>query len=281
MNLSSGWDHRWNAVLLIQQRDFKSMIFGRGVYIVLSLALLAAVLALRNSLSFIDENGLLVASGAFTFPLFAVIFLSSLFLALSSVATIARERDQGTMEALFYGPIDSLSYVLGKYLAQITIYIVMTIVYVAGFFLYSGLTNFTFPLGLLWVILLSILVASNFIAVGIFLSTLSGKVRTALLLFLSVALLFLVIEVGHEILLAIPVAGSGYYNPLLFLQNVLTFLNQIVDWLSPISYLNQGIEAIRRSSVASYLITFVISLIYTLIFLGLSVITLERKGVRQ
>ena len=257
------------------------MIFGRGVYIVLSLALLAAVLSLGNSLNFINENGLLVASGAFTFPLFVVIFLSSLFLALSSVATIARERDQGTMEALFYGPIDSLSYVLGKYLAQIAIYILMAIVYIAGFFLYAGLTNLTFSPGLLWVILLSVLVASDFIAVGIFLSTLSGKVRTAVLLFLSVALLFLVIEVGHEILLAIPVEGGGYYNPLLFLQNILTFLNQVVDWLSPIAYLSQGLEAIRRGSVTSYLLTFIISLIYTLIFLGLSVITLERKGVRQ
>jgi len=281
MNLSSGWNYRWHVTMLIQKRDFISMIFGRGVYIVLSLALLTAVLALRNSLSFIDENGLFVASGAFTFPLFVAIFLSSLFLALSSVATIARERDQGTMEALFYGPVDSLSYVLGKYLAQISLYVLMAIVYMAGFFLYATLTNFTFSLSLLWVILLSILVASDFIAVGIFLSTLSSKVRTAILLFLSVVLLFLAIEVGQEILLAIPVQGNGYYNPLLFAQNVLTFLNQIVAWLSPISYLNQGIEAIRRGHVTSYLIIFTISLIYTLIFLGLSVVTLERKGVRK
>ena len=60
------------------------------------------------------KNGLLVLSGAFNFPLFAIIFFSATFLALSSVTTIARERDQGTMEALFYGPIDSTAYILGK-----------------------------------------------------------------------------------------------------------------------------------------------------------------------
>jgi ABC-type transport system involved in multi-copper enzyme maturation permease subunit len=280
VNLRSDWGHRWHATYLIHQRDRRAMIFGRGMYIVLSLSLLVAVFLLRNNLTFINENGLLVVSGAFNAPLFVVIILSSIYLALSSVTTIAREREHGTMEALFYGPIDSISYVLGKYLAQISTYVVMIVIYTLSFMLYAGLTNFTFSFSLSWIIVLSVLIASNFIAVGIFFSTLSSKVRTALLFFLSVVLVFLVIEVAHDFLSTIPLQ-TEYYNPLSFSQSVLAFLNQIVNWLSPLAYLNEGMEAVRRSSATAYLLIFSISTVYTLVFLGLSVVTLERKGVRK
>jgi len=168
MKAHSEWGRRWHATLLIQRREWRSMIFSWGLYIALSLALLAAILILRNHLNFVGENGLLVVSGAFTLPLFAVIIVSSLFLALSSVTTIAREREQGTMEALFYGPIDAFSYVLGKYLAQVATYLVMVIFYGCCFLFYAGLTNFTFSGDQYLVLLLSVLIASNFIVVGIF-----------------------------------------------------------------------------------------------------------------
>ncbi len=121
---------------------------------------------------------------------------------------------------------------------------------------------------------------SNLIAVGIFLSTFSGRVRTALLLFLSLILIFLVIEVGPDLLALIPYQET-YYNPVLFLQNVLTVLNQITAWLSPLAYLSQGLEAVRRGSGLGYLAVVGMSLLYTFVFLALSVVTLERRGVRR
>jgi len=280
MNTDSEWGHRWHATWLIQRREWRSMIFSWGLYIALSLALLAAILILRNHLNFVGENGLLVVSGAFTLPLFAVIIVSSLFLALSSVTTIARDREQGTMEALFYGPIDAFSYVLGKYLAQVATYLVMVIFYGCCFLFYAGLTNLAFSGGQYLVLLLSVLIASNFIVVGIFFSALSGKVRTALLLFLGLILVFLAIELGRELVIATPLQGS-YYNPVQFLQNVLSFLSQITAWLSPFSYLSLGMDAVRRGSAGAYLTILLISTAYTILFLGLSIVTLERKGVRK
>ena len=257
------------------------MIFSWGMYIALSLALLAAILILRNHVNFVDENGLLVVSGAFTLPLFAVIFVSSLFLALSSLTSIAREREQGTMEALFYGPVDSFSYIVGKYLAQILIYLAMVIFFGCCFLFYSALTNFAFSSGQVLILLLSILIASDFIVVGIFLSALSGKVRIALLLFLGVILVFLAIELGQGLVSSAPLEAGSYYNPRQFLQNVLTFLSQITAWLSPFSYLSLGMDAIRRGSVETYLTVLLLSAVYTILFLGLSIATLEWKGVRK
>ncbi|MCB9151990.1 MAG: ABC transporter permease [Caldilineaceae bacterium] len=271
---------RWRAVRLIQQRELRTMLFGFGLYVVIALGLMAAILLLRNYLNFVQESGLLVMSGAFNFPLFAVIFLAAIYLAVSSVTTIARERDQGTMEVLFYGPVDSISYVLGKYLAQMATYLFMLLVFALCFGLFAGLTNFSFPGNVGWVVLLSILVVSDVVAFSIFLSAQSSSVRTALLLFLSILLGLMLIQFGREILSAIPVTGR-YYNPMLFMQNVLVNLNSVARWVSPFSYLMQGMEAVRRGSMDVYALLAATSVLFSLLFLGLSVVLLERKGVRR
>ena len=278
--VASNLSHRWHATRLIYQRDLHNMLWGPSFYIVISFAMFVAFLLLRNYMDFVGESGLVVLSGAFNFPLFAVIFLAAIFLALTSVTTIARERDLGTIEALFYGPIDGFSYILGKYMAQIVAYLVMMTVLGSGFWLYTAATNFTFPNTLGWVILLSILVTSDVIAFSIFLSALSNRVRSALSVFLIVVLILLVIQFGQELLAVIPLQ-SHYYNPALFLQDTLALLAQVVRWFSPFSYLMQGMEAVRRGEMSSYGLTCLIASLFTLLFLSLAVITLERKGVRR
>lgn len=282
MNVSphGSWRYRWHAALLIQRRDLRSMILGLSMYIVLSLSLLASALILRNYLNFVNESGLLVLSDAVRLPFLIFVFLFSLFLALSSVTTIAREKDQGTLEVLFYGPVDCFSYILSKYLAQISSYLVAVAIYVCCFVVYAGLTNLIFPLSMTWVIVLSVLTTSAVIAFGMFLSTLTGTARAALLLFLGVLLVFVVIQAGHELLASISPQGR-YYDPILFLKNVFSFLNKVATWLSPLSYLNQGMNAVRRGSGTSYLVMLLVSAVYTVLFLGLSMATLERKGVRK
>lgn len=275
----SNLQHRWHAARLIYRRDLTNMLWGPGIYVITTLALFAALLLLRNYLNFVGESGLVVLSGAFNFPLFVTIFLSALFLALTSVMTIARERDTGTIEVLFYGPIDSSAYVVGKYLAQLVTYLVMLVLLGFVFLLFVNATNFTFPNSLGWVVLLSVLVASDVIAFGIFLSALSSRVRTALAIFLGVVIVLLAIQFGDQLVTAIPLE-SRYYNPVLVLQNTLGYLGQLVRWVSPFSYLTQGMEAVRRGDSAGYLLTCGVAFVFTLIFLVLAVVVLNRKGVR-
>jgi len=109
---------------------------------------------------------------------------------------------------------------------------------------------------------------------------LSGRVRTAMLFFLSMIVLLVLLQFGQQFLAAIP-ATSSYYSPVQFLQSVLDVINQVVGWLSPFSYLMQGMEAVRRASFNTYLLVVVVSIVFTLLFLGLSVVALERKGVRK
>ena len=88
----------------------------------LALGLLAALLAVRTHLDAIARDRLLVLADAFTLPLFIASLVVIFFLTLASAAGIARERESGTLEVLFYGPVDHWSYVLGKHLALVAGY---------------------------------------------------------------------------------------------------------------------------------------------------------------
>lgn len=278
--MNNAWRYRWRAAFLIQKRDLWATLFSPPVYATLTLSLLVASLLLRNTLNFVAEKGLTVLADPLAFPLFLTVLLSALFLAISSTATIARERDQGVLEVLFYGPVDHISYVLGKYLAQVVTYLAMVALYVPCFLLYAYLTHLHFDLRLLAVILLSVFTTSAVIAFGILVSTLTRTVRLALVILLGVVLVFLAIQVGYQLLISIPPPGR-YYNPYLFLKAALGALNRLVTWLSPFAHLRQGMTALAAGNLAGFAVSLVTSLAYTGVLLALGVMGLKWRGVRK
>lgn len=281
MNRVDIWRFRWHLALTVQRRDLRATLYGFGLYVTMAAAIAVAATILRNYVKSVLDSGLYVLSNPFAIPLFGAVVLSSVYLAIVSTTTIARERDQGTLEVLFYGPVDIIAYLLGKYLAQMCVYALMAAGYLVAFALYALVTNFVFDLSLLWAALLSVATASVVVTLGILLSTLNRSVRSALFTLLAVVLAFLGVQLGHDYVSGL-VSGlaRGRYNPLLFLQAVLTWLDQIVNWLSPFAHLERGIDALLRGSRGEYLLMLGLSLLYTAVAFGLAVRTLRRKGVR-
>jgi ABC-type transport system involved in multi-copper enzyme maturation permease subunit len=275
------WRYRWHLARTVQRRDLRATLYGFGLYVTLSAAVAVAATVLRNYVRSVQDGGLYVLANPFALSLFGAVVLSSVYLALVSTTAIARERDQGTLEVLFYSPVDTVAYLLGKWLAQMGVYVLMVVVYLAILWLYALVTNFAFDLSLLWAALLSVTTASAVVAVGILLSTLNRSVRGALVALLSIVAVFLGVQLGHDYVsdLVTGLARTGSH-PLLFLQVVLGWLNRIFNWLSPFAYLERGIDALLRGSAGEYLLLLSLSMLYTAIAFGLAVRTLDRRGVR-
>jgi ABC-type transport system involved in multi-copper enzyme maturation permease subunit len=275
------WRYRWHLARTVQRRDLRATLYGFGLYVTLSAAVAVAATVLRNYVRSVQDGGLYVLANPFALSLFGAVVLSSVYLALVSTTAIARERDQGTLEVLFYSPVDTVAYLLGKWLAQMGVYGLMVVVYLAILWLYALVTNFAFDLSLLWAALLSVTTASAVVAVGILLSTLNRSVRGALVALLSIVAVFLGVQLGHDYVsdLVTGLARTGSH-PLLFLQVVLGWLNRIFNWLSPFAYLERGIDALLRGSAGEYLLLLSLSMLYTAIAFGLAVRTLDRRGVR-
>lgn len=275
------WRYRWHLARTVQRRDLRATLYGFGLYVTLAAAVAVAATVLRNYVRSVQDGGLYVLANPFALSLFGAVVLSSIYLALVSTTAIARERDQGTLEVLFYSPVDTVAYLLGKWLAQMSVYMLMVVVYLVILWLYALVTNFAFDLSLLWAALLSVMTASAVVAVGILLSTLNRSVRGALMALLSIVVVFLGVQLGHDYVsdLVTGLARAGS-RPLLFLQVALGWLNRIFNWLSPFAYLERGIDALLRGSAGEYLLLLGLSILYTAIAFGLAVRTLGRRGVR-
>ena len=104
----------WRTVRALVKRDLTTSIKSWGPYLTLTITFLTSSLILKNYLGGIGNNNILVASDPLNFPLYISLVVISFYLAILSAITISRERDRGTLEVLFYGPVNNTSYIFFK-----------------------------------------------------------------------------------------------------------------------------------------------------------------------
>lgn len=270
---------RWRAATTILRRDLRALLLSPGGYVALALAGLVVGLDVRNDLEAIATSRLLVMADAFTRSYFIATMLLIFFLALAAAATIAREREQGTLEVLFYGPVDHWSYLVGKHLALLGAYLLFGLGLVLVVVLYAALTGLRLGSGFGPIVLLSIVAAAAVAAGGIAVSTLVRGVRAALALLLVIIVALLAISVGASLLSGLQVTNNT--NPLLFLRDLVIGLDQVIAYASPIATYERGIDAAVRGNPVAYLAWLLLLVLHSGLLLGVALISLRRRGVRR
>lgn len=241
--------------------------------------MLACLISVKGHLDTLQRARLLILSDAFTLPFFAATTIAMLYLALSSAATVAREREAGTLEALFYGPVDEVSYLLAKQLAQLGAYLPIALATGLLLLAYAGMTGFRLGLGLLAELALSVIAAAAVVALGLFLSTIARGARAAFALFALAAVLFLVVRLGSELLGGIAVPNN--LSPLLFARELALVLDRLLGLVSPFAQLESGIDAVVRGDALAYLSAVALAALNAVVLLAASVAVLRRRGVRR
>jgi ABC-type transport system involved in multi-copper enzyme maturation permease subunit len=147
------------------------------------------------------------------------------------------------------------------------------------FVIVSMISNLGISLKFLGVVLLSLFLSSCVITFGIFISTLTGSVRTSVVLFFGIVGGLIAIQMTHGMLINTEEANLA--TPLVYLRNTLSLIHGGVKWASPFYYLNEGMEAVSLGSAGKYALSGGLSVIYSAAALFLSVLVLRRKGVRK
>jgi len=263
---------------VLAKRDLISTLHSWGIYIATFISFLASSFILKNYLDSIRENNISISTDPLNYPLFISVVIVSFYLAILSAISISREKDRGTLEVLFYGPISCPSFILAKYIKNMLTYLI-----VAGFFFIyflgvSGLTNLGFSYGLIEAMGFSIFFVSCMISFGLLISSLTEKVRNSILWLVGIFLAFLAIQISHTILLSIPEENMS--SPLIYLESTLSVISKGIGWISPFSYLARGMDAISLGNLRIYGLNIVYCIIYSLVLLIFSVIIFEKKGVR-
>ena len=133
-------DARTRAVRVIAWRNAWNLPRGAAGYLVLFLALQLAALLVANFLRGVDDELVSVTTGVMTTPALTAILIVATYLGAHAAGAVSRERDQGTLEVLFYGPVDALSYVGGTFLGYLPSILGATAILLAYFMLSAALT---------------------------------------------------------------------------------------------------------------------------------------------
>lgn len=263
----------------IGRRALISSLHSLGFYGVTALALAAASTLVLNNLAFLDENGLLVLIRPFFLPIFVCAVVISLYLALHATLHLVREREQGTLRVLFFGPVDAVSYLLGRLWSQSALFALAGSALLLWAVAVGRLTSLLVQADLLAVLGLGLLANAALVAFGLLVGAWGRTARTALILFALAILLALLIQFGDQAILSL--AGQTPANrqdPLAFLRAALEGLNDLLLWFSPFAQMSRGMDALLVGDGGLLLIhTGAISAQAIVYFIG-AVWTLKRGG---
>jgi ABC-type transport system involved in multi-copper enzyme maturation permease subunit len=270
---------RWNALLVVGRRELVAAFRGFGIYVAATGALVALGWSLLGHVRAVRNAGLLVHADPFATPLAYAIIVLTLFLALSAVVSAARDRERGTLEVLFYGPVDELSYITAKIGGQVAAYVLMLPVLLVTVLILGAMTGFLVSGRILLTLGVSIIPAVQIVAFGVLLSVATSRVRTAIALFAGIIVVLLGVSLAYAMILLVPLENPN--SPLLPVRDGLAAANAIVSWVSPLSYVERIVDSSLTGARREALTSLGAALAYALGTVTVATLVLRRRGVHR
>lgn len=268
---------RLRAIRVICLRELRSLFTGLGVYIIATIVLLACAAGALSFVGAVSDAGLRTKAEPLLDPFIYATGALTLYIGILATVAVSRERDRGTLEVLFYGPVDSASYVAAKFLEHLAAFAIVVAVTLAGFGAISAATGLIFTSGLLRAAILSLFFASTAISFGIFLSSATTRMRNSVVLFILIMLglgLFSLLEAYMGLMLGETSTLMGYGRV------IVGFIGRALNWVSPVAYYTRGVDAARIGDTRMLVASVLGPIIYTGALLWLAAITSDKKGVR-
>jgi ABC-type transport system involved in multi-copper enzyme maturation permease subunit len=268
---------RWPVAGVIAWREAKATMRGMGCYVALTLALIAATWILLVDVRALQTAGLVILTDPFRPSVAVAMLVLALFFAVSAAVSPARDRESGTLEVLFYGPVDEITYVLGKAGGLLVAYLATLPMLFASLALLSWMSGFALTPTILVSVVLSIVPVAEIVGFGILLSVGIGRVRSAVLLLVGIVGALLGIKVAYSTVLLVPISDPS--SAVLPLRDTLAALDAVARWISPFAYLERVVDGAMRGAWRSALLSLVAAVAYAVLMIGLAAWWLRRRGV--
>jgi len=275
------WMQRWQAAQAIQSRSSSSIANGRGIYLVLAIALLAAAVVLHNMLRFVERNAVLATRQPLFLPLTLMVDVVSIYLAMTAAIAAARERECGTYQVLLFGPVDESAFIAGHFLAQLMVYLGVGLLVLVWSNLVTWLLHLAFSVQVIVLLAASVATVAAVIAFGLFIAAWGGRTRLALVYFTVIVLLFVALQVGNDLVSSLALAHSPAENdPIFLIRDALVMVNNVVQWVSPYGQLSRIADDLLNGNALSILLHLGVTLAQGLAFFVAAIAILKRKGAR-
>ncbi|QYK42217.1 MAG: ABC transporter permease subunit [Paracoccaceae bacterium] len=226
-----------NTIATLARREARAALSGFGVYVATSIALVAAIWLLLIDVRALRVARLLIPADPYRAPLDVALLVLAFYFAVSAAVSTARDRESGTLEVLFFGPVDEITYCLGKVLGLLAAYALMMPLLALSLVALSLLSGFALPGSLAASLVFSLIPAAMVLSLGLILSIGTRRVRSAVLILGGVALLLLGGTAAYSIVLLVPIDNPS--SPVVALRDVLATVNAVLRWVSPFAYLQR------------------------------------------
>ncbi|MEN3186438.1 MAG: ABC transporter permease subunit [Atribacterota bacterium] len=260
------------------KRDFLYTLYSFGYYGALFASFLVSSFILKNFLDATREEDILVSAFPLNYPLYLTLIIISLYLVIVSAISISREREQGTLEVLFYGPVTSSSFLWSKYLKDLSLGILALGFTALYFYIVSVLTNLGFTGGLVRALVMGVFLISCVVSFGLFISSLTGRIRSSIITLIAILGAFLAIQFVYGMFLGIE--KESLSPSMLYLRQATAYVFHTINWISPFAYLSRGLDSVVLENWTLYLTHVLYCVIYSLVFVFLSIYAMGKKGVK-
>ncbi len=140
----------WHISRLVAWYTFRDISRSFGTYVLLSLGWIGVYLSIGNTLKVIQQGYATVIREPLSLIVLGMLIVSSLFFSIIAGISVVRDREQGVVELLFYGPISHSEYVIGKFLAHWTFYAILAFIFLIGTGMMAWLVKLPISLYLVW-----------------------------------------------------------------------------------------------------------------------------------
>jgi len=277
--ISRLWPERLRAASVIEGRNRTSQLASIGIYVIMSMSFIAASVALSNTVRFVERNAVLSSRQPLFLPISLIVVVFSFMLTLAAALTVARERDRGTFRVLMFAPVDEVAFVLGNFAAQIRTYVVMALFGLVWASLATYFLNLAFSTQVLLAFAASVPTVAAVVAFGLLIGIWGGKTRTAIAYLVLIALAFIGLQIGGDVVANTTFSQSPTQNdPIVVVRNVIIAANSAIQWVSPYAQMSQGLDAILDGNLGKLALHIAVTVAQSTVFLLAAVLVLKRKG---
>lgn len=253
-----------------------SLLNGPWMYIMMTGALVLSAAMVSDLLRYMTANGLTVSQEPFRVPLGVILNVAAFSFALLTTAGISREREQGILLVLSFGPITSWGYLLSWLASQLVAFLTFCVILMGGLLGQAAISGLELPWRLIPIAALATIAVAAAMAFGILVGSLGWEVRGSILAFVAVTLLLVGVEAVHGFLGSL----DPQQMPKLLLPTSYTVaaVSAGLGWLSPYGHLSRALNLFYAQDWRGYGLSAGLALLYDVLLLVLARYFFERRG---
>lgn len=267
--------HRLLVLRTLYVRDFTSVLFSPFVYLLGFLVCALTSYFPGVFLTTVSSLSIMVSAGPLRIPLVSTVIAIAVYLGISSSIAIAHEREQKTLEVLFYGPVTPAERIGALFLRDLSVFLIVVALFFAEALFISLTTNLTLGAPSLRAAVLSVPLVCPMVGFSLLISSAFRKTRAAVLFFISLFVVFSGLQFTSMVLDSVPAESASLF--IMYFRHALFLFLGWARWLSPFAYIARVGELIEAGG-QSLAWTVAAALVYAFGLLGAATIVLRKRG---